>query len=746
MRTFGRVDLRDGNGAEVLAVVAQPKRVALLTYLAVAHTRGFCRRDVVLAMFWPELDEAHARGALRQAVRFLRKSLGAEVIRGRGEEELGASDVSLTCDALSFEAACERADFVQALELYCGDFLDGFFVSGAPGFERWVESKRQEFRWFAVRAASTLAEQSQKARDFAAAARWAQRASALAPHDEATARRVISLLSQLGDRTAAMRAYDELALRLAEEFEVEPSPETKALLDAVRFGEQGAQTQQGGRKTSRAAAPPRRDTARTTDEKMKSIAVLPFTVIGDDTEGAYLGDGMAEEIMTALSRLAGLRVLSRTAAFAVRKRRPNLKVLGDRWGVGVVLEGTIHRAGKTLRVSARLTDVNVGHILWAESYERAFTDVFIVQDQIARSIVRALRITLTLGEHDSLVARYTDDLEAYNLYLKGRYYWNKRPRETAQGLRHFQLALERDPSFALAHAGVADCYATLGSWEAAVLAPRDAFPKAEAAALKALEIDPELPEARVSLGYTATHYYWRGDEAGEQFDRALLRKPSYAHGHHWHAHQLMAAGKVEDALAAGERGRSLDPLDLIINVHFAWHYWLVRQYEQSIEEATSLRAMDANEHWIPYFLGLSYGHQEMYAKAIAEHESSVERSGGSPVMLAALGHTYAIAGKRSEARRVLNELEKLATQKHVSSYEIAVIHVGLNESDQAFEWLDKAYGERSAWLPYSGLDPRLDPLRGDPRFSALRNKVNVASSVRSVVQLQANMANVARRL
>jgi serine/threonine-protein kinase len=460
---------------------------------------------------------------------------------------------------------------------------------------------------------------------------------------------------------------------------------------------------------------------------MKSIAVLPFTLVGEDPEGAYLGDGMAEEIMTALSRLAGLRVASRTAAFAVRKRQPDLKLIRDQLGVGVVLEGTIRRAEKTLRVSARLTDVNAGHILWAESYERAFTDVFMVQDQIARSIVGALKITLTLGEHDSLVARYTDDLEAYNLYLKGRYHWNKRPRETAQGLRYFQLALERDPSFALAHAGVADCYATLGSWEAAVLAPRDAFPKAEAAALKALEIDPELPEARVSLGYTATHYYWRGDEAGEQFDRALTRKPSYAHGHHWHAHHLMAIGKIEESLVASEQGRALDPLDLIINVHFAWHYWLVRQYEKSIEEATRLQAMDAHEHWIPFFLGLSYGHQEMYGKAIAEHEVSVERSGGSPVMLAALGHTYAVAGKGSEARRVLKELEKLATQKHVSSYEIAVIHVGLNEADQAFDWLDKAYDERSAWLPYSGMDPRLDPLRGDPRFTSLRNRVNVAT-------------------
>jgi tetratricopeptide (TPR) repeat protein len=217
-------------------------------------------------------------------------------------------------------------------------------------------------------------------------------------------------------------------------------------------------------------------------------------------------------------------------------------------------------------------------------------------------------------------------------------------------------------------------------------------------------------------------------EASEHFGVALARKPSYGHGHHWHAHHLLATGKIEEALAASERSRALDPLDLIFNVHFAWHYWLVRRYDESIEEAKRTSELDAHEHWVPFFLGLAYGHKDMYGEAIIQHQTAVERSGGSSVMLAALGHTYATAGKRTEARRVLGQLKQLSTEKHVSSYEIAVIHVGLDETDEAFSWLEKAYEERSAWLPYSGMDPRLDPLRADARFTSLRNKVNVAAA------------------
>jgi len=348
-----------------------------------------------------------------------------------------------------------------------------------------------------------------------------------------------------------------------------------------------------------------------------------------------------------------------------------------------------------------------------------------VQEEIAAAIVRALHITLSLGNGQPLVTRHTSDLEAYNLYLKGRYYWNKRPRETMKGLAFFEQAIARDPRFALAHAGIADCFATLGSWEAALLPAREAFPRAEAAALRALELKPTLAEPRVSLAYTNTHYHWKWAEGGRQFERALNLDPSYAHGYHWYAHYLMAMGRVDESLVASERSCALDPLDVIINVHFAWHYWLARQYDESIDRALRTRELDPHDHWVPYFLGLAYGHKEGYGEAIAEHRKAVRRSGGSAVMLAALGHTYAIAAKHTEAREVLRQLETLSATQHVSAYEIAVIHVGLGERDEAFEWLNRAYEERSAWLPYLRLEPRLDPLRCDSRFVDLLTRLQL---------------------
>jgi serine/threonine-protein kinase len=233
LRTFGALELRDADAHELRAILAQPKRLALLAYLAVAHDGGFCRRDTIVAVFWPELDEDHARGALRQAVRFLRRSLGPDVLESRGEEEIGVRKRAFRCDAVTFAAAVARADFDQALALYRGQFLESFFVAQAPAFERWLERKREELRWSAFHAASTLAAMAEREHQLASAADWARRAAVLAPFDESARRRLISLLGLLGDRAGAMHAYDEFARRLAYEYELEPAPETKTLVGAI---------------------------------------------------------------------------------------------------------------------------------------------------------------------------------------------------------------------------------------------------------------------------------------------------------------------------------------------------------------------------------------------------------------------------------------------------------------------------------------------------------------------------------
>jgi len=732
LRTFGSAELYDGERREVRAVLAQPKRFALLTYLAVAHDGGVCRRDTLLSVFWPELDEDHARSSLRQAMRFLRRSVGADVIESRGENEIGVRRGTLACDAVAFTAAIVRRDLAQALELYRAEFLEGFFVSGAPEFERWTERKRDDFRWSAFRAASELATAAEFERELEPAAEWARRAALLAPFDEGAHRRLILLRAKLGDRSGALHAYDEFARRLAAEYELEPAPETRALISSIQSTNRSSPDTISVHSGLARAVEKTPETRPVTE---RSIAVLPFASLSADRDGDYLGDGIADEIMTALNRLSGLRITSRTAAFRFKGKDYDLKEVRLRLAVDVVLEGTVSRVGNTLRVTSRLTDVNSGFLIWAESFEREFTDVLVVQEKIAQMIVRALNLRLKLGNRQPLIARHTEDLEAYNLYLKGRYHWNKRPRETMKGLEFFQHAIKRDPHFALAHAGIADCFATLGSWEASALPAREAFPKAEAAALRALELDRNLAESFASLGYTNTHYHWRWPEAGDQFERALTIDPTNAHSYHWYAHYLMALGRIDESLAASERSCALDPLDVIINVHFAWHFWLTRQYDESVERALRTRELNQHDHWVPYFLGLAYGQKQLHGQAIAEHRKAVRRSAGSPVMLGALGHSYVIGGKHAEAREVLRQLEDLSATKHVSAYEIAVIYVALGEIDRAFDWLDRAYDERSAWLPYLRLEPRLDPVRNDARFTKVLTLLqlnDMPSSVKSL--------------
>jgi hypothetical protein len=351
------------------------------------------------------------------------------------------------------------------------------------------------------------------------------------------------------------------------------------------------------------------------------------------------------------------------------------------------------------------------------------------QERLARAIAGALRITLAAETTAPLVRRPTNDLSAYNLYLRGRYHWNRRPRETLKGLEFFERAIAIDPLFALAHAGIADVYNTLGSWEAAQLPSWDAFPKAHAAAMKALEIDPTLAEAHTPLAYAEVHYLWRWDEAEKTFRRALALDPSYVHAHHWHSHFLMAQGRTSESLDASRRALEIDPLDLIINVHLAWHYWLAREQDAAIDqqrERRSSRSEIPGRHF-------SQG-SRMPRKAISRTRSrDIEKPFRSRVRARSCAPRSATATRLavSDPRpvEVVRGLEAIADTKPVSAYEIAVIHNALGDTDQAFQWLDRAYEERSAWLAYLAVDPRLDGLRRDERFVALLRGVGLDQSL-----------------
>jgi TolB-like protein len=453
--------------------------------------------------------------------------------------------------------------------------------------------------------------------------------------------------------------------------------------------------------------------------------VLPFLNRSGDPENVYLCEGLAEELINALTRIKSCMVVARASAFSFRGQDVDVREIGRRLNVDTVLDGTIQRAGDRLRVTAQLTDAGNGFQFWSERYDRQITDVFAIQDEIALAIVKQLKVELLSKERAELLTQKNENLEAYNLYLKGRYYWAQRPQGIGKAIDYFRQAIDKEPNYARAHAGLADCYVTLGSWENGTMPPIEAMAKAKESATKALEYDGRLAEAHSSMAYRSTHHDWDWALAETQFKHAFDLNPNYAVCHHWYSHYLTAVGRTEESLHASKRCLELDPLDLVINIHMAWHYHFARQYDQAVEQCWKTSELHPNSFWPAYFFGLAYEQQGQVDRAIEEYRTSVRMSGDVTFATAALGHLYGIAGKVDEARAVYGEIRAKAVQTYVPAYDIAVVCIGLGWNEQALEYLAKAHQERSGWITYLKVDPRLDPLRGDVRFVDLLRRVRL---------------------
>jgi DNA-binding SARP family transcriptional activator/Flp pilus assembly protein TadD len=319
------------------------------------------------------------------------------------------------------------------------------------------------------------------------------------------------------------------------------------------------------------------------------------------------------------------------------------------------------------------------------------------------------------------------DPEARTAYLHGRLYWSRRPRESAKALASLERAVALAPDFAPAHAAIADVYNTLGSWESGAMTPREAFPRAIGAAQRALAVDPCCAAAHTSLGYATAHYDWAWSLAQQQFERAVALDPTYAHAHHWHAHVLVAQRRFDDALAASRRALELQPLDVIINVHMAWHHWLARDADAAIEQAARTSYLDETDHWPPFFRGMACAMCGRAHDAVDALREACTLSKGNAVMRAGLGYAYAVAGDRKAARQLLREFDEAAAEQHRYAYEAAVIYAGLGELEHALDRLGDALGARSGWMPYLAVDPRLDPLRGDARYVAIERTLGLHS-------------------
>ena len=454
----------------------------------------------------------------------------------------------------------------------------------------------------------------------------------------------------------------------------------------------------------------------------KSIAVLPFENLSEDSDNTYFADGIQEEILTRLAKIGDLKVISRSSTRDYQRKPRNLADIAKQLGVATILEGSVRKAADRVRVNVQLINAQTNSHLWAETYDRKLTGVFEVETDIAKTIADSLKAKLTRSERQAIAVRPTANPEAYELYLKGRFLWNKRTgADMRKAIDYFNHAIAQDSNYALAYAGLADCYDLLHEYSD--LSPKESYPRAKAAAIKALELDDTLGEAHTSLAYSLVNYDWDWRGAEREYQRAIQLNPNYATAHQWYAECLSMLGRHSEAIAEIKKAYELDPLSLIINQGVGGKYLYARRYDEAM--AQFHRTLELYPNFPPTHqrLGWCYAQKRMYDEAIAEMQKAVDLSGNSTQMIAALGWAYAAAGRRDMAQSIIAELERRSKESYVDNYFLATIFAALGEKDEAFALLDKACAERSYWMPWINIDPQLDNLRSDSRFDALGQRV-----------------------
>ena len=771
LRTFGVLDLRGSDGREFRAVLAQPKRLALLVYLAAtaSGTPGaptFHRRDTLLALFWPDQDVTRARAALSRAVHYLRASLGEGVVLSRGDEELGLDPDRISCDAPHFRDELSKGRLTEALELYRGDFLEGFFLSDVPELDRWVEGERRGFRDSAGGAARALAKSAEASGDLALALHWARQASSYAPYDEADARRVLRLLGQAGDRGSAVEFLERFTRRLRSDLELDPSPETVAAIDAVPTARPApapasstqsspvSTSRQGSANVPSADASPvapnvasgnRRSGRRvavlaalvvfmvgaslvwrafhngTRAERPPSIAVLPLANLGADTSTQYFSDGMTEELIGTLSQVEGLRVAARTSSFAYKNRNVPLTDIARALNVNVILEGSARHEGNRVRITLQLVRAPEGYNLWSKTYEREVHNVLALQQEISRDVASALKVQLVPG--NGPVSARTTDPETYDLYLWGRYHWNTRtPEGLFKAVEFFERAIERDSSYAPAYTGLADSYDLLMVYDQP---PLEIMPKAKAAALRALELDETQSQAHAALAYVLTWHEWDWKGAEQHFLRAIELNPSNATAHHWYSVYLQAIGHMPQALDEMETARALDPASLFVRSALGVRRFMARDFAGAVQEMEPVLRENPNATPALQWLGLAYVQMGRVQDAIAALEPGSRGASARPGVMSALAIAYVAAGREGDARALIRTVEARASREFFARTWLARAYAALGDKPRALFWLERAYQERDGWVTFANIDPSMDALRDEPRFRAILVKMGL---------------------
>jgi len=455
-----------------------------------------------------------------------------------------------------------------------------------------------------------------------------------------------------------------------------------------------------------------------------SLAVMPFVNVGADVNQEYLSEGITEYLINNLSQLPHLRIVPRGIVFAYKGKEIDPAKVGRELKVRAILTGRVVQRGDSLNLQVDLVDVSEVSQLWGNQYDRKSDEILTVQEDIAKAVSDKLRLRTTAEERKLLVKRSTQNAEAYQLYLKGLYYWNRRTGETLKkAIEFFRQALEKDPGYALAYAGMAESYAMFSYYT--VAPPAEAFPKAKAAAQKALEIDEAVAEAHASLGWVKISYEWDWTGAEREFGRALEIDPNHATARQWYAAYLVAMGRLDESLGAYRRALETEPLSLIINAMMGRGLYFLHRNDEAMDQLRKTLEMDPRFAEAHLCLGLTYEQKGMYQEAIVELRQGLENSNGEPRMEGALGHAYAMSGRRADAEKILLQLAEQSKHRYVAPYDIAVVYLGLGNHSQAFEYLERAFEDHSHWLIFMRADPRFDGIRGDPRYHDLLRRMHL---------------------
>jgi len=702
LRALGTPSLEVG-GSPARGAGGQRKPLALLSLLAVAGERGLSR-DRLVSYLWPEGAADRAGHRLTQLLYSIRRDLRADALFP-GTTDLRLNPELLDSDIARFAGALAHGDYVAAVAVYGGPFLDGFFLEDAPEFERWVEVERTRLARRQAESLEALALAAERAGEASAAAEWWRRRVDSEPSNGRVVVRCMDALAALGEGAEALRLGRAHELLMREEFEAPADPEVIAAVQRLRVERTTAETSGG---TAHSAP----DTA---------IAVLPFFNLTPGREGEYFSDGVTEELINALARVPGLQVAAASSSFAFKDKPLDARTIGAQLGVGSLVEGSVRMVGRRIRLTVQLVSTADGYQRWSDAYERTIDDVLALQEELARAVVTALPLP-GRGAFSPAAGATTRDPEAYTLYLRGRYATLKRTDEGfGLGIEYFEQATERDRSYALAHAALAECWLLRGFSEYGLVPPLTAMPKARAAALQAQRLDPTLAEPHLWLGAVRLLFDWDLAGAEAAMRRALELAPKLAYAQAWYAIYLAVVRRFDDALHYARAAQAVEPLSLTMQLASARILYWSGRLNEALELLEAMRLAEPSH----------------------------------PVVVAWLARALALSGRPAEGAAVLNELPERARGRYVLSLEarlrvmlgegararalceaaeadlgpggtyLAATRLALDETERAVAVLEQLLSERSGLMVFSGLDSLLAGLRQDPRTASVLRRVGV---------------------